>query len=345
MGVTDRLDRYQREHSWAGFPIAVIYKFYDDQGSYLAALMTFYGFLSLFPLLLLLASVLGFLLEGDSELQQRILDSTLSQFPIIGDQLQDPTSLRGSAIAVVVGAVTALYGALRFAQATQNAMNVAWAVPRYLRPNPIKARLRSLLIVTTAGIPVLATTILSALGSSAHSYGADISGLVAILATLAAVVANTVVYVLVFRIATSRKLTLHEIVPGAVAAAAIWQLLQLVGTAYVGRVVKDSGTTYGVFTLVLGLLAWIFLATIVVVLCVEINVVRTKCLYPRSLKTPFTDNVDLTQGDQQAYTDAVLAQRAKGFEFVDVHFAHDGQNATARRDEQSDRPRVSDDDD
>jgi membrane protein len=345
MGVTDRLDRYQREHSWAGFPIAVIYKFYDDQGSYLAALMAFYGFLSLFPLLLLLASVLGFLLEGDTELQQRILDSTLSQFPVIGDQLkQDPTSLHGSTVAVVVGAVAALYGALRFAQVTQNAMNVAWAVPRYLRPNPIKARLRSLLIITTAGIPVVATTILSALGSSAHSYGADISGLVALLVTLAAVVANTVVYVLVFRIATSRKLTMHEIVPGAVAAAAIWQLLQLGGTAYVGGVVKDSGTTYGVFTLVLGLMAWIFLATIVVVLCVEINVVRTKRLYPRSLKTPFTDNVDLTQGDQQAYTDAVLAQRAKGFEFVDVHFAHDGQNATARRDEQSDRPRESDDD-
>src|SRR5688572_866437 len=60
MRLTERFDRYQRRHPWAGYPIAVIYKFFDDQGTYLAALITFYGFLSLFPLLLLLSSILGF---------------------------------------------------------------------------------------------------------------------------------------------------------------------------------------------------------------------------------------------------------------------------------------------
>ena len=321
----------------------MIYKFFDDQGTYLAALITFYGFLSLFPLLLLLSSILGFLLQSSPHLQQVVLDSALSQFPIIGDELRKPTSLRGSGIAVAIGAVTAIYGALGVAQATQNAMNVAWAVPRNVRPNPLKARLRSLLLIATAGIPVLATTILSALGSSGQSYGADISGVVAIMATLAAVIVNTVVFVVVFRVATGYRLTTRQVAPGAVSAAAAWQVLQLTGTAYVGHVFKDASNTYGVFALVLGLIAWLFLAAIALVLCVEINVVRTKGLYPRSLRTPFTDDVDLTPGDQRAYADAAAAQRFKGFEAVVVRFEHDGQNATALRRQKPDGAPAVDD--
>ena len=97
MQVTEWLDGYQRRHRWAGFPVAVVYKFFEDQGLYLAALITYYGFLSLFPLLLLLASLLGFVLQDNADLQQRILDSALSQFPIIGDQLSDPQGLRAAA--------------------------------------------------------------------------------------------------------------------------------------------------------------------------------------------------------------------------------------------------------
>lgn len=335
MRVTERFDRYQRGHPWVGYPIAVIYKFFEDQGTYLAALITFYGFLSLFPLLLLLSSILGFLLQSSPHLQEVVLDSALSQFPIIGDELRDPTGLHGSGAAVAIGAVTAVFGSLGVAQATQHAMNVAWAVPRNLRPNPLRARLRSLLLIVIAGIPVLATTILSALGSSGKSYGADVSGVVAIMATLAAVIVNTLVFMVVFRVSTGHRLTTRQVAPGAVAAAAAWQLLQLTATAYVGRVFKDASITYGVFALVLGLLAWLFLAAIALVLCVEINVVRTKRLYPRSLRTPFTDDVDLTPGDQRAYTDAAVAQRLKGFESVEVRFEHDGQNATALRREKS----------
>ena len=87
MGVTEWLDAFQRRHPAAGFPLAVIYKFVDDQGSYLAALIAYYGFLSLFPLLLLLSTVLGLVLRGHPQLQEQVLHSTLNQFPIIGNQL------------------------------------------------------------------------------------------------------------------------------------------------------------------------------------------------------------------------------------------------------------------
>lgn len=314
MSTSDRVDAFQQRHRWASFPIGVIYKYSEDQGPYLAALITYYGFLALFPLLLLFTSILGFLLQGNPDLQLRILNSTLSQFPVIGEELGDPRGLQGSGIALVVGGVVAVYGALGVAQAIQNAMNIAWGVPRHQRPNPIRARLRSLLVIVIGGGAALATTVLSALGSSAGSFGVDLGVSTTVLALLAAVVVNAGILLLVFRVSTASPVSLRDLLPGAITAALIWQTLQLFGTAYVANVVKNAGMAYGVFALVLGLLGWIFIGAVGVVVSAEINVVRAKGLYPRSLMTPFTDNVDLTAADRHAYTDAARAQQHKGFE-------------------------------
>ncbi len=331
MTLTERFDAYQRRHPKVGFPIGVIYKFGEDQGPYLAALITYYGFLSLFPLLLLLTSVLGFVLDGRPELQQQILDSTLSQFPVIGDELATPQGLQGSIGAIIVGGLVALYGALGVAQAIQNAMYVTWSVPRNRRPNPIRARLRSLRLIAVAGIGVVATTILSGAGSNARAVGVDLGAWNTVVAIVLSALVNVAVFVMTFRIFRPSKVRRRDVIPGAIVAAFVWQLLQFFGAVFVGNVVKDSGSTYGVFAVVLGLLAWIFLAAVGVVIGSEINVVRTKRLYPRALLTPFTDNVDLTEADQRAYLDAVNSQRFKGFQSVTVRYEDDGQRATARR--------------
>ncbi|MGI8578841.1 MAG: YihY/virulence factor BrkB family protein [Nocardioidaceae bacterium] len=334
MSFTEWLDGFQRRHRWAGYPLAVFYKFFDDQGNYLAALITYYAFISLFPLLLLGSSILGFALQGNPYLQSQILNSTLSQFPVIGDQLGRPGGLQGSTVAVIVGVLGSLYGASGVAQATQNAMNVAWAVPRNKRPNPLSARLRSLLLLATAGAAMLATTAMSALGSSADSFGARIGGDLRIGATLLSVVVNAIVFIVVFRLATAHKHSFRDAAVGAVLAAILWQILQLLGGAYVGHVVKHASATNGVFALVLGLIAWIYLGAVCVVFCVEVNVVRVEHLYPRALLTPFTDNVNLTAADQDAYSAYAQAQRTKGFESVEVDFENDGQNA-ARKEQES----------
>ena len=338
MSLTERFDAFQRRHPVVGFPIGVIYKFGEDQGPYLAALVTYYGFLSLFPLLLLLTSVLGFVLDGHPELQQQILDSTLSQFPVIGDELADPQGLRGSIGAIIVGGLVALYGAIGVAQALQNTMNVTWSVPRNRRPNPIRARLRSLRLIAMIGIAVVATTILSGAGSSAKAFGADVGGWSPVAAIIVSLLVNGAVFVVTFRIFRPDGVRRRDVIPGAIVAAVIWQLLQLFGAVFVGNVVKNSGATYGVFALVLGLFAWIFLAAIGVVIGSEVNVVRTKRLYPRALLTPFTDNVDLTDADRRAYLDAVNSQQFKGFQSMTVHYENDGQQASARRPCQSPAP-------
>ena len=317
MGDPGRVDKFQREHAWTGFPLAVLYKFFDDQGSYLAALIAYYAFVSMFPLLLLAATILGYLLSGNPSLQQHILSSALSQFPVVGNQLQEPSRIGGGATGLVIGVLGALYGGLGVAQAVQYAMNTVWRIPRNNRPNPIKARGRSLLLLATAGLAVLGTTTLSTFGSSdAGSLG----GVLKILLLVVSVLINAAVFVFVFRLATARHLTVLDVAPGAIGAAVVWQLLQTFGVAYVAHVVRGASATNGVFALVLGLLAFFYVTALAVVLCAEINVVRVERLYPRALLTPFTDNVELTSGDRQAYTDQAVSQRSKGFENVDVTF-------------------------
>jgi uncharacterized BrkB/YihY/UPF0761 family membrane protein len=309
-----------------GFPLAVVYKYIDDSGGYLAALIAYYGFVSFFPLLLLLTTVLGFALGGNPHFQHEVLTSALRQFPVVGKQLSDPTRIGGGAVGLVVGIMGSIYGGLGVAQAMQYAMNTAWRVPRNRRLNPLKARLRSLLLLASAGVAVLATTMLSIVGSSgAGSLGV----LLQVFALAASVLLNAVVFVFVFRKATARVLSVQDVFRGAVAAALVWQLLQSFGVVYVAHVVKNASDTNGVFAFVLGLIAFLYLAAIALVLCVEADAVRLDVLWPRSLLTPFTDNVRLTEADRRAYTSQVEVQRMKGFEQIEVRFDDDADRGGA----------------
>ncbi len=320
MRLVERLDAQQQRHPRLGFPIAVIYKFVDDQGAFLAALITYYGFLSLFPLLLLIASLLGFLLQTQPDLQATLLDTAVRQFPVIGSEVDNPEGLRGSTTAVTVGAVIAIYGASRVSHATQHAMNVCWAVPRYKRPNPVIARLRSGVLIGIAAVALIGSTILSALSNSAESYGVELGGLTSGALLAISVVMVAALFALGMKTSTAHPLTWSQVLPGAVTAALGWQLMQRFGATYVGQVVNSTNDTYGVFALVLGLMAWLFLVACILVLSVEINVVRVKELYPRALLAPFTEDTELTGADEQSFTDQAEATKAKESEDVEVTF-------------------------
>src|SRR3954447_3351699 len=141
MRVVQAFDGFQRRHRWAGFPLSVAYKYADDQGGFLAALITYYGFLSLLPGLLLLVTTLGYVLADNPGAQQQILDTALTKLPVIGTQLEhNLPSIEGNPVAMVIGVLGLLYGMLGVGQATQLALNRAWAVPRNERPNPFLSR-------------------------------------------------------------------------------------------------------------------------------------------------------------------------------------------------------------
>jgi membrane protein len=317
----EAVDAYQRRHRWVGFPLAVIYKFGDDQGAYLTALITYYGFLSLFPLLLLLVTILGFVLQHDPRLQAEVVGSVLAQLPIVGSQVgQDVHALKGSGVGLAAGIIGTLYGCLGAAGALQNAFNRVWAVPRNTRPNPILTRVRGLLLLLVLGAGVLVTTVLSALATSASEFGATVGTALAIAAIPLGTVANIALFMLTFRVLTAGGVHTRDLRTGAVVAGLGWQALQLLGTYVVAHMLKGSPTAYGAFGLVLGLMAWIYLLAFVVVIAAEVNVVAHRRLWPRALLTPFTDDVQLTSADERAYTAYAESERHKGFENIDVDF-------------------------
>jgi len=305
--VKRRIDAFQQRHRPLAFAVGVQKKFGEDEGGNLCALLTYYGFVSLFPLLLVFFSVLGFVLEGNPSLQHQLRDSALSNLPIIGDQIaSNVTSVQGSGLALVVGLLGALWGGLGIANAAQDAMNRVWGVDRPHRPGFVPRVLRSLGLVGTLGAAVIATAVLSA----AAGY---VSGNLALraVALVVSIAANVAVFLLAFKLLTARDLAIGTLLPGALVAAVGFEVLQVVSGAYVGHALKGMSATYGMFAIVLGALAWIFLQARVVVYAAEVNVVRHDRLWPRALVTATNDRGDTTE-DADADDEDDGAQRAVG---------------------------------
>lgn len=333
MSVAARLDSFQRRHRWAGLPLAVIYKYADDKGYYLAALITYYGFLSLFPLLLLLVTILGYALEHDPGLRHQVLDSALSQIPVIGGQVGNTIHpLTGNLVGLVVGIALTLYGGLGVAQAGQYAMNTIWAVTEHRRPDPLHSRLRGLLLLLVVGVGVLVTTGLSALTAATAGGAMALGWLARVAAGVISIVLNSVLFVVAFRVLTARRIPIRQLRLGAGVTAVGWQMLQVLGAYYVRYKLANSTATYGVFGIVLGLLAWIYLGATLLVSSAELNVVLAHRLWPRNLLTPFIDNVALTEADRESYTSYSAQTQRKSFQNVEVSFDQGDEDRPAPAD-------------
>lgn len=291
-------DRHQQSRRWLAIPIAVVKKFGDDQGGRLAALVAYYAFFSLFPLLLVFVTVLNIVLAHDPALREQVLNSAFSHFPVIGTQLQANASkhtLHGSAPALIIGLILTFLGARGVAAAAQNALNTVWGVPLSRRAGFPWSLLKQLGLILAVGIGLLATTLLSGLaGASASVLGGVAAQIGTVVVSL---LLNVGVFWLGFRLAVEREIKARQMLPGAVLSAIVWQILQLLGTYLVSHQVSKSSSVYGVFAVVIGLLAWLFLQAQFTLYAVEANVVGVLRLWPRSLAPP-----PLTAEDRRAYT-------------------------------------------
>ena len=276
-GVLGWFDRFQRRHAVLGLPLAIRQKYSDDQGGYLAATVAYYGFFSIFPLLLVLTTALGFVLRGHPHLQNKIIGTALGQFPVIGPQLQSH-SLEGNTLALVIGIVGALWAGMGAVLAAQNAMDQLWGVPFTRRPDFLRARIRALLLLLVLGGGVLATTALAGAGSVGARYGLAWKVLSIVLST----VLDFFLFWVAFRVLTVHDLTWRELRVGAIAASIGYEVVQLLGGYYVGHVLTNASNVYGTFALVIGLLSFIYLAIHVTLLAAEVNVVVCNRLWPRS---------------------------------------------------------------
>lgn len=313
-GIVQRVDRFQQQHRWVGLPFAVLKKFSEDKGGYLAALIAYYGFFSLFPLLLVLVTVLGFVVGNNPELQDKIVNSALTQFPVIGDQLR-VQSLRGSGIALAVGIGGALWAGTAVVQALENAMDRVWNVPVRKKPRIVKARLKALLMLGVLGAATLVATGLSGVaGATGGALGTPVKA-VAFLGSLAV---NIGVFLVAFKVLTVAEVSWRDVAPGALLAGATWGVLQSLGNFIVSSQLTKASATYGVFAVVIGLLSWLFIGAQLTVMAAELNVVRVRHLLPRSLKPP------LTEADKRALALQAKKEQRRPEEHVDVTFSGEG---------------------
>jgi membrane protein len=312
MSLGDRLhalDRRQQQSRRLAFVAAVFKKFSEDQAGQQAALIAYYAFVSLFPLLLVLVTVLGFVLQGDPSEQKRILDGTLGQFPLVSDQLR-LQSLTGSGVGLAIGVLGSLLAGMGITGATQNAFNRIWHVPFKHRPDWLHARLRGLGMLAILGtLSIVSTTAAGYVGSASHAAPAVLAGVIVAFAL------NLALFMTAFKLLTAVEVSWRDLLPGVIVAAVFWQLLQHLGGFYVDHELKRTGPLYGVFALVLGLLAWLYLGAQLTIFAAEVNVVRCRRLWPRSF---FSD--PLLDADRRALTSSAEVEERVHEENVEVSF-------------------------
>ena len=294
-------DRFQQRHAVLAIPVAVVKKFGDDQAGKHAALLAYYGFLSLFPLLLVFVTLLANALDDNPQLQQQVIDAAIAQFPVLGPQIQGSIRvIQGSGIGLVVGILGTLWGGLGITQSAQDAMNAVWSIPRRNRPNFWLRLVRSLVSLVVVAAAVLVAAALTQLG---------------LLPFTGSLLLNLLLLILLFQVLTGRRVPWRQLLPGAALAAAGWSLLQTLGVYVLDRQLAQANLIYGVFAVVIVLLSWLYLSAQLLLYAAELNVVLARRLWPRGLIQP-----PLTEPDRRVLAALAEAEARRPEETVEVRF-------------------------
>jgi YihY family inner membrane protein len=324
-----RLDGWQQRHPALAIPVAVIKKFVDDGVNKLGVQVAYWGFFSVFALLLVFASILGFVFESNPDLQRQLLNSTLERMPVIGPQISgDIGSLTGSAVALAVGVAGALWTGLGVTLAIGDALDRIWAVPPVQRRGSVSGRLRGLLVLASIGTVNVVVT--AAVGLVAA--GGVGTAITTVLSLLGSAAVDMVLFVTSFRLLTTAQVTIREVLPGAILATCCWLGLQALGGVLVTQVLAGSSQIYGGFAAVVGLLSWLLIASELILIAAELNVVLSRRLWPRSLTG------DLLEADKRALRASAHAAQLDRRQQIAVSFVEraDLPNGPDARDDQAD---------
>lgn len=276
----EAIDRAQQQHRATAFVWAVLRKFSDDRASRLAAVMTLFGFVSMFPLLLLLVTLLGLFPGGSGGLRDAVLDSAAGHVPVVGSDIAGSVQeLSGSSTALVIGALGALWSGLRAMAATREALNEIRGVPRSRRPNFVAARIKGVSMLVVLGVGLVAAVAVNNVASQLD--GIPLVGRLALLA--GSLVVNVAVVTAAFVVLVDDRVRVRDVWPGALVGGGAYWALQSAGTTLVRYVVSDAHATYGGFAAVFAVLTWFYLQTNVTLLAAEVNSVLQEQLWPRSL--------------------------------------------------------------
>jgi membrane protein len=306
------VDRFQQRLPGLSFVVAVWKKFGDDQAGNLAALVAYYAFVSIFPLLLILFTVLNIVLRDNHALQKKVISAALTDYPGFASLLQNSIkSFHETGVALVFGVILTVLGVRGVANAIQNALNSVWEVPRVNRPGFPWSWLRSFGLILVVGLGEIVTSVASGFIAAATflpGFALKAAG------TAVTLLFNIGVFWLAFRLATAKAVTWRELRLGAILGGIVWQILQLAGGYYVTHELVHSKSLYGqTIGVVLGLIAWLYLQAEATLYVAEANVVWVRKLWPRSLAAP-----PLTEEDVRAYELYAEAENRRKGETVNV---------------------------
>ena len=309
-----RIDGFQQRHLVPSFVFGVVKKYGDDNAGNLCVQVTYSMFVSVFPLLLLLTTILSLVLAGHPSERVRIMHTALGEFPIVGQQLGQNIHVvrRSSLFGLIVGIGGLIYGSTGLAQAGLFSMEQIWNIPAAVRPNYVTRMLRALVFLLVLALALVVTTTLAGFGTfGRHNFWWGIIG------EAAAVVVNVSLYLAAFRTLTPRQVATRSLIPGVVVGGVLWTVLQAAGGYVVGHDLKGASALYGFFGLVLGLVAWMYVGAQITIYAAEINTVLHHRLWPRSMVQP-----PLTEADQRSLAFQVTQNQRRPEEEVMARFAH-----------------------
>ena len=311
--VIRKVDATQRRFTPTAFVFGVIKKYGDDNGGVLVTNLAYAAFIALFPLLLVLFTILGLIAAHDPSFRESaVKNAVANQIPLIGQTLTSNvgTLQRSSQIGLIVGLIVLIYGATSLAQAGLFTMEQVWNLPGPARPGYLQRLGRAMLFLCLLGGGVIVTTGLASL----TTYLQHKSSWFHMLIYVVTAVFSAGMYLGAFRALTPKGVPTRSLLPGAITGGILWTVLQVLGAWLVHRFLH-SNSAYGVFAAVLGLLAWIYLAIEITVYSAEINVVLARRLWPRSIVQP-----PLTEADRASMALQALQNQRRPEQHIEVTF-------------------------
>ena len=284
--VLRRLDALQQRFRPTAFAVAVIKRNGDARGSMYAALITFYGVLSVFPLLLLFITFAGMILGTNSAATRRLINSALADFPVIGDQIAKNIHAleRGNIFALIASVVFLLWGALGLTSALQAASHQAWHRPRHEEPNIAIRTLRGLGLLGIIALSVVAATVLTGVSQAGIFHASPL--LIRFLIGAATLAVDLLAYYVAMRLLSPREVRSSQLLSGVIVGATGWLILQNLGGYLIQHQLHRTTAIYGFFAVVLGLIFWLNIGAQLFLYATQINVVKVTRAWPRGLFEP-----------------------------------------------------------
>jgi YihY family inner membrane protein len=315
LGKVDDLVRWfddvQQRRAVTAVPVAVIRKFADDRGGAVGALLTYYGFVAFLPLLVVLLTAGTYLLAGYPGLRQGLLDTIVEQIPVIGPMLEEdaePVDITGPGAFLTLAAL--LYGATGLYNSGQFAMAQIWNVEGVDRPGFVHRLLRALVLFTVIFLATLA-------GAAGSWFGvfATVPALARVASVVGGVVLNIALITAMLRIWTPSVVPTRQLLAGAALAGIAWEVVLVLGNWFVTSRLDQAAGLYGVFAYVLVALSWVYLATRIVLVATELNVVVARRLWPRRITQP-----PLNDQDREVLTAIVRNERRRPEQHIHVTY-------------------------